>query len=104
MRNVLVASAVVALTLGTGAAPPMGAPQRDESWDHEIRPLFARVCAECHTRDGEAGIDLATPAAWRRRYDDVLRSVVVDKTMPPSGRAFSDADRETVRAWVEGRR
>jgi mono/diheme cytochrome c family protein len=102
MGRLLVCSAVVALTLGTGAAQPARVQQSPRSWEHTVRPLFARVCAECHTRDGEAGIDLATAAAWKRRREDVRRAVVVDRTMPPAGRPFSDADREIVRSWIDG--
>ena len=101
MRRLLVPSAVVALALGTGAAEPTPAQRSDAMWDRAIRPLFARTCAECHRRDGEAGLDLGTPAAWRSRREDVRRCVVVDRTMPPSGRPFSDADREIVRAWID---
>ncbi len=101
MRRALFASAIVALALGTGAAEPPRA-EPDASWERTVRPLFARVCAECHTRDGEAGFDLATAAAWKRRRADVRRAVVVDKTMPPSGRPFSDAERDAIRTWLDG--
>jgi mono/diheme cytochrome c family protein len=101
MRSLLLCAAVVGLTLGTGAAQPARVQQRAPSWEHTVRPLFVQVCAECHTRDGEAGIDLATPAAWKRRREDVRRSVVVDRTMPPAGRPFSDADREIIRSWID---
>ncbi len=100
MRRLLAFSAMVALAFGTGAAEPPPA-RGDAKWEHTIRPLFTRVCSECHMRDGEAGLDLASAAAWKRRRVDVRRAVVVDKTMPPSGRPFSDADREAVRAWID---
>jgi hypothetical protein len=104
MRRLLVGSTIIALALGAGAAKPTPARGADPAWERTIRPLFARACAECHLRDGEAGIDLGTSVAWKSRRADVRRCVVVDKTMPPSGRPFSDADREIVRAWIDGMR
>jgi hypothetical protein len=74
----------------------------DGSWEHEIRPLFARSCTPCHFRDGEAGLDLTTVSAWKSRRADLRRCVVDDKIMPPSGHPFSEADREIVRTWIDG--
>ena len=74
----------------------------DVSWDRAIRPLFARACTPCHLRGGEGGIDLETFAAWNGRRVDIRRCVVVDKTMPPAGHLLSDAEREIVRAWIDG--
>jgi mono/diheme cytochrome c family protein len=104
MRRLLVCGTIAALAFGGGAERRGIAGGGDPSWDEKIRPLFVRTCAECHMRDGEAGLDLASSAAWTRRRADVRRCVVEDKVMPPSGRAFSDADREIVRAWLDGNR
>jgi hypothetical protein len=102
----LLRSSIVALAIGCGAAQDAreqgGISERsDVSWEQAIHPLFARACTPCHLRAGEAGLDLSTFAAWKSRRADVRRCVVVDKTMPP-GHPLSDADRETVRAWIDG--
>ena len=109
MRRLLLCSAFGALALACGAEQQTreraGIAKRgdaDVSWEQAIRPLFARACTPCHVREGESGIDLATSAAWKNRRADVRRCVVVDKTMPPSEHPLSDAERETVRAWIDG--
>ena len=107
MRGLLACWTIGALALGCGAEQHTRerrwiAKEDDVSWEQAIRPLFARACTPCHLREGESGIDLATFAAWKRRRADIRRCVVVDKTMPPSGRPLSDAEREIVRAWIDG--
>jgi hypothetical protein len=107
MSRLLAASAIAVVALGCRAAqhtPARGgiANGGDVSWEQVIRPLFARACTPCHLRDGESGLDLATVSAWKSRRADVRRCVVVDKTMPPFEHPFSDADREIVRAWIDG--
>ena len=106
MKRLLVWSTIAALALACGAAQQTREPEAiakasDVSWEHEIRPLFARSCTPCHAREGEAGLDLATVGAWKSRRADLRRCVVDDKIMPPSGHPFSDADREIVRAWID---
>lgn len=73
-----------------------------KGWDDTAAPVFRRACASCHGRGGEAGVDLSNAQAWERARDRIRRRVVVDRTMPPAGRALSDADREAIRAFLEG--
>ena len=98
---------IAALALGCGGAQHARerggiAKGSDVSWEQRIRPLFVRACIPCHLRDGESGLDLTTFAAWKSHRADLRRCVVVDKIMPPSGHPFSAADREIVRAWIDG--
>jgi mono/diheme cytochrome c family protein len=72
----------------------------EPGWDDTVAPVFRRACASCHAPGGEAGLDLSTREAWEGARDRVGRRVVVERTMPPPGRAMSDADREAVRAWL----
>lgn len=97
---------LAALAFGCGGAQhtrerEVIAEERAASWDRAIRPLFARACTPCHLRDGESGLDLSTFAAWQSRGADLNRCVVVDKTMPPPGHPFSDAERERVGEWID---
>jgi cytochrome c5 len=115
-KHLLVGSAIAALVLACGAtqrprALAENAPAvthvlepraRDVAWEQSIRPLFARVCSECHSKGGEAGLDLSTRGAWKRRRADIRRAVVVDETMPPNGHPLSDDEREIIRGWIDG--
>lgn len=103
----LACSTIAVLALGCGAAEHGRERQRisdreGDSWEQAIRPLFTRACTPCHLKAGESGLDLASVAAWKSRRVDLRRCVVVDKTMPPSGHPFSDADREIIRGWIDG--
>jgi mono/diheme cytochrome c family protein len=106
LRNhFIVGAAISALVLACGAtqhprevletAPPV-------AWEQAVRPVFARVCVSCHTKEGEAGLDLSTRGAWKRRSADIRRAVVVDQTMPPNGHPLSDDEREAIRGWIDG--
>ncbi|WP_437305387.1 c-type cytochrome [Sorangium sp. So ce388] len=70
------------------------------AWD-EIARVFTRACAPCHLPRGEGGVDLSTGAAWTSRRDAIARRVIEERTMPPPGRALSEADRARIRAFVE---
>jgi cytochrome c5 len=115
-KHLLVGSAIAALVLACGAtqqpravaepAPSIthavDARTRDVAWEKAVRPVFARVCSTCHSKDGEAGLDLTTRVRWERRSADIRRAVVVDKVMPPNGHPLSDDEREAIRGWIDG--
>ncbi len=77
------------------------APTTRGAWSDVIAPVFARACAGCHAPDGTAGIDLSKEGAWRTKHDLLHQRVVVDHDMPPQGHSLSDADRATLRAWID---
>lgn len=72
------------------------------AWSGAIAPVFARSCASCHQPNGVAGVDLSTESAWDRKRHAIRERVLVDKTMPPKDHALTDADRESIRAWLDG--
>jgi mono/diheme cytochrome c family protein len=74
------------------------------SWDEQIGPIVAAHCNRCHLPDGAAGIDLSTYATWVSRRAAISQRVVVERSMPPPGFEFADADRAAIAAWVEGGR
>ncbi|XXY54258.1 cytochrome c [Sorangium sp. So ce269] len=88
--------------LASGALRRFAAAEGDAgpAWD-ELAPVFARACAPCHLPRGEGGVDLSTGAAWTSRRDAIARRVIEERTMPPPGRALSEADRARIRAFVE---
>jgi len=75
-------------------------PAPADSWANGVAPIFARVCSECHQRNGSSGTDLSTPDAWQAERAAIVDRVVVSKSMPPEGHPLSDQDRQTIRAWV----
>jgi mono/diheme cytochrome c family protein len=77
-----------------------GASTDDPLWEAQIAPVFQHVCAHCHLPGGEAGIDLSTPASWASEHDEILRRVLVTRTMPPAGTDLSDADRAALAHWL----
>jgi mono/diheme cytochrome c family protein len=79
---------------------PDRASAAETSWAETIAPIFDRACAGCHRPDGRAGVDLSTAAAWLAGRDEILRRVVLGRTMPPAGNPLSEEDRTTVRSWV----
>jgi mono/diheme cytochrome c family protein len=70
-------------------------------WDASVAPVFRRACESCHRVGGEAGVALGTKEAWAKRRDKIRKRVLVERTMPPPGRALSEADREAIRAWID---
>ncbi|WP_197526322.1 DUF1553 domain-containing protein [Botrimarina colliarenosi] len=66
--------------------------------DEAIRPTELRLDTEEGVRDAFAGGDLQASEAWRRILSDDPYEV-----MPPpeAHKPFSDAERETIRAWAE---
>jgi len=81
--------------------PPQATPET--AWNAEVQPVFERVCKKCHAAGGSSGIDLGTFAAWDARRATVHKRLIDDKTMPPPGTPISDADRDAVRRWLEGK-
>nr|HEX4318121.1 cytochrome c [Kofleriaceae bacterium] len=73
----------------------------DPTWQTQVQPVFARVCAHCHLPGGEAGIDLSTPATWHAERDELRRRVLVTATMPPAGTTLSDPDRHAIESWLD---
>jgi hypothetical protein len=71
------------------------------SWDEAVAPVFRRACESCHRAGGEAGVELGAKEAWEKRLERIRKRVLVDRDMPPPGRALSDADREAIRGWLE---
>ena len=77
----------------------LGAPTGDPSWNAKIQPIFQRVCAHCHLPGGDADIDLSSSAAWTREHDEIVRRVLVTRTMPPAGTVLTDDERSTLSTW-----
>lgn len=74
-----------------------------QTWTAEIKPIFDRSCAACHLPGGLAGIDLSTYDTWNVTRSNLMRRVVVERTMPPqSSKALSDPDRQKILAWLTG--
>ncbi len=69
-------------------------------WDEAMAPVFERSCAACHRSGGSAGVDLSTREAWTAKREAIQARVVVDRSMPPTGHALADADREAIRLWL----
>jgi hypothetical protein len=81
----------------------LGATKGDPVWGARIQPIFTRVCAHCHLPGGDAGVDLSTPAAWTAEHDELVRRVLVTRTMPPAGTVLSDDDRTTLAQWLHAK-
>jgi hypothetical protein len=81
----------------------LGATTGDPVWGARIQPIFTRVCAHCHLPGGDAGVDLSTPAAWTAEHDELVRRVLVTRTMPPAGTVLSDDDRTTLAQWLHAK-
>ena len=81
--------------LGRGTGDPV--------WGARIQPIFTRVCAHCHLPGGDAGVDLSTPAAWSAEHDEIVRRVLVTRTMPPAGTVLDDTDRTTLARWLHAK-
>lgn len=78
-----------------------GAAHDDPAWQAQVAPVFQRVCAHCHLPGGEADFDLSSAAAWQADRAELVRRVLVTRTMPPAGTELSDADRAALAAWLQ---
>jgi mono/diheme cytochrome c family protein len=72
----------------------------DPMWRDKVQPVFERVCAHCHLPGGDAGVDLSTAASWTAEHDELIRRIVVTRSMPPAGTDLDDADRATLASWL----
>lgn len=108
-------AAVVLLSLaGTGQADESGA----DFYERRIRPLLAAKCYACHSEreeEAEGGLQLDTPAAWRRGGDsgeaivpgDIDASLLIraveyqdlDLQMPPTA-PLAAASVQLLKEWV----
>ncbi len=70
-------------------------------WEQTMKPLYARVCSACHAPGGTAGTDLSSYQAWIGTRAEIEKRVVIDKTMPPRTKPFSEEEREQIRLWLE---
>lgn len=74
-------------------------PEVAKAWHESLSPIFARACANCHQKDGPAGIDLSNAEAWHSHRTVIRERVVTSRTMPPLGHELSDSDRDAIKAW-----
>lgn len=72
----------------------------DVAWNERVAPVFQRVCSHCHLPGGDAGIDLSTVAAWNAERAEIVRRVMVTRTMPPAGTELADGDRAALAGWL----
>jgi Cytochrome C oxidase, cbb3-type, subunit III len=72
----------------------------DSKWTAQVQPVFAHVCAHCHLPGGSADVDLSSAATWTSEHDELVRRVIVTRTMPPAGTSLSDSDRAALAAWL----
>ena len=79
----------------------LAAPGADPAWTADVAPVFQRVCARCHLPGGDADFDLSTAASWQADRAELVRRVLVDRTMPPAGTVLSDGDRAELAAWLQ---
>jgi hypothetical protein len=76
------------------------ASQTASLWEHDVAPIFHRVCATCHEAGGDGGVELATESQWIGKRD-VIRARVVDKrNMPPRGFSITDDERAAIARWL----
>lgn len=68
-------------------------------WQAVVAPVFQRACSKCHMPDGQADLDLSTPAQWSA-HADAIHHMVDTQAMPPAGAPMSDADRVTLQRWL----
>ncbi len=74
-----------------------------ETWNEWVKPIFDHNCAACHLPGGTSGIDLSTFDTWNSMRANLMRRVIVERSMPPvNSKALSDPDRTTIRAWLTG--
>lgn len=72
------------------------------TWEKDVQPIYLKACTPCHEPGGSAGAELSTYGAWVARRDKIQQKVAVEKSMPPVGIEFSDAEREAVANWAAG--
>ncbi|MCG3159437.1 MAG: hypothetical protein JMDDDDMK_00426 [Acidobacteria bacterium] len=87
-------------------------PPKNVTFSKDVAPIFFKNCAECH-RPGEAAPFSTLSYKDARPWAKSIREHVVNRTMPPwhadphfgqfkNERRLSQADIDTIVAWVEG--
>jgi len=71
-----------------------------DPWTRDIAPVFARACSKCHQKNGPAGVDLSTRAAWEKKRSDIKVRVLEERSMPPKGAVLEEADRKIIETWI----
>lgn len=106
-RSITIRLASFTVVLCFLAACTSAAEYGDTSFETKIRPLIARYCSDCHSRDTtEADIDLgafATQADLRRRLNLWLkvRTMLNSRQMPPKDSLQpTDDERKLLQSWV----
>ena len=79
-----------------------GAVTPASAWSANVAPLYQRTCSRCHGPGGSSGLDLSTSASWTASREQIRARVLEQKTMPPAGVPFTDADRATVARFLRG--
>jgi hypothetical protein len=69
-------------------------------WEEDVQPIYLESCTPCHQPGGSAGADLSTYGAWVARRDRIKVKVVDEKSMPPTGIPFTEAERTAITKWV----
>jgi mono/diheme cytochrome c family protein len=68
-------------------------------WQVVVAPVFQRACSKCHLPDGQADLDLSTPARWAA-HATIIHHMVDSQAMPPAGSPISDVDRQALLGWL----
>lgn len=68
-------------------------------WRTSVRPIFTRVCSECHLPGGAAALDLSTIDAWVTHRTQIAEQIST-YAMPPRTSQLSEADRATLLRWL----
>ena len=84
-----------------GASVPESCPSSAPSYATDVAPLLQKYCVSCHSATGsEPGHLLDTQSGVAAAAEHV-KSEVAGCSMPPSGStAPTDAERETILAWL----
>jgi mono/diheme cytochrome c family protein len=81
-------------------------PEQERSWAADIKPIFDKHCADCHTSgNAPGGPPLATYQAWTGAAKQIQARVVGANNMPPAanrGPDWSDAQVEIIAQWLAG--
>lgn len=69
------------------------------TYTKDIKPLFSKRCAMCHSAGDLNWMDYNTAFI---KKDLIYYRVVKMKNMPPPGLPFTDAERKLVGDWIDG--
>ncbi len=75
----------------------------DLTYTKNMKSLIDRTCLSCHGGAGPGPRDYRTYEGIKPVLDngEVLKMVVIDKTMPQSGVPMSQAQRDSVNCWIK---